>query len=140
MSAIIDLIGSLFQPAVDLVDEVHTSDEEKEQLQNQLFELQSTVMSKVMEYESKTLDAKASIIKAEAQGTSWLQRNWRPILMLSIVAIVVNNYILFPYLSMFTDKVVMLNLPDKLFTLMTVGVGGYVAGRSGEKIMKAYKR
>ena len=59
--------------------------------------------------------------------------------MLSIVAIVVNNYILFPYLSMFTDKVVILELPNALFNLMTVGVGGYIVGRSGEKIIDKYK-
>jgi len=73
------------------------------------------------------------IILAEARG-GWLQRNWRPLLMISVMAIVVNNYILFPYLSMWTDKVVVLELPGGLWALLTTGVGGYVVGRSGEKI------
>jgi predicted MFS family arabinose efflux permease len=79
------------------------------------------------------LEAKKEIIVAEAKG-GWLQKNWRPILMLSIVAIVVNNYIIYPYLSMFTEKVTMLDLPKQLWNLMLIGVGGYVTGRSGEKI------
>lgn len=79
-------------------------------------------------------DAKANIIMAEANGRSWLQRNWRPILMLVITIIIANNYIFFPYASIFTDKVAMLDLPDKLWTLMTVGVGGYIAGRTIEKV------
>ncbi len=78
-------------------------------------------------------EIRASIVRLEAQG-SWLQRNWRPMLMVSIMAIVVNNYIFFPYLSAFTDKVKMLELPDGLWALLNVGVGGYVVGRSAEKI------
>lgn len=73
------------------------------------------------------------IILAEARG-GWLQRSWRPMLMVAVMAIVVNNYILFPYLSLWTDKVVVLELPGGLWALLTTGVGGYVVGRSGEKI------
>ena len=29
------------------------------------------------------------------------------------------------------------SVPDRLWTLLTVGIGGYVAGRSGEKIAKS---
>ena len=83
--------------------------------------------------------AGASIVKAEAAGESWLQRNWRPILMLTIVSIIFNNYVLAPYLSLFTDKVTILDLPGGLWALLNVGVGGYVAGRSGEKIAKIVK-
>ena len=78
------------------------------------------------------------VLLAEVGGESALQRNWRPILMLSIVAIVVNNYILYPYLILFGLPATVLELPGELFSLMTVGVGGYVVGRSGEKIMDKY--
>ena len=84
--------------------------------------------------------AGASIVKTEAAGESWLQRNWRPILMLTIVSIIFNNYVLAPYLSLFTDKVTILDLPGGLWALLNVGVGGYVAGRSGEKIAKIIQR
>jgi len=83
----------------------------------------------------KTIDSQMQIILAEAKG-GWLQRNWRPLLMLTIIAIVANNYVLFPYLSMFTEKAVMLELPGGLWALLNVGVGGYVVGRSAEKIFK----
>ena len=78
------------------------------------------------------------IILAEAKG-NWLQKSWRPLLMMAVMAIVVNNYILFPYLSMWTEKVVVLELPGGLWTLLTTGVGGYVVGRSGEKIAQSIK-
>lgn len=90
--------------------------------------------------ETKVLEKAADNVKAEIEGDSWLQRNWRPILMLSVVLIIVNNYILFPYLSIFTDKVVILELPHDLFNLLTIGVGGYVVGRSVEKGIKTWKK
>lgn len=136
---ILDLIGGIFKPAAELVDELHTSDEEKLKLHNQLVSMQNEMSSKVLDYEKSLNEAHSKIIIAEAQGHSWLQRNWRPILMIVIIAIVANNYLLYPYLSMFTSKVTVLKLPDALFNLMTIGVGGYIVGRSGEKIMKSWK-
>ena len=74
---------------------------------------------------------------AEAQGESWLQRNWRPILMLTIVAIVANNYVISPYIRLFFNESIILDLPDKLWNLLQIGVGGYVIGRSAEKIAES---
>ncbi|HLC18820.1 MAG TPA: hypothetical protein VJM57_07400 [Thermodesulfobacteriota bacterium] len=45
-----------------------------------------------------------------------------------------NNYILYPYLSIFTDKVRVLDLPDRLWQLMEIGVGVYILGRTAEKV------
>jgi len=84
----------------------------------------------------QTRQLQTQIIVAEATGQSWLQRNWRPILMLSIVGIVVNNYILVPYLQLFSIPAQVLDLPERLWSLMTMGVGGYVVGRTGEKIVE----
>ena len=89
------------------------------------------------ELDEAITEARSNVIKAEAQGQSWLQRNWRPLLMLVIISIVANNYILYPYLSIFTDKVRVLDLPDRLWTLMEIGVGGYILGRTAEKMKGA---
>ncbi|MFA3791753.1 3TM-type holin [Aliiglaciecola sp. SL4] len=144
---IMEFIGGIFKPAADLIDNVHTSDEERLILKKQLDEISSGVQlkmieleHKVLEYETKLLQAQQAVIIAEAQGKSWIQRNWRPVLMMVIIFIVANNYILFPYLSLFTDKIKMLELPEELFTLLTVGVGGYVVGRSGEKIAQSMRK
>ena len=60
--------------------------------------------------------------------------------MVSITAIVVNNYILVPYLQLFGLPAQILELPDKLWNLMTLGVTGYIAGRSGEKIVELWRK
>ena len=144
---VLEFIGGIFKPAADLIDNVHTSDEERLELKKQLDEISAGVQMKmielehkVLEYETKVLEAQKSVVVAEAQGKSWIQRNWRPVLMMVIVVIVANNYVLFPYLSLFTDKVTMLVLPEELFTLLSVGVGGYVVGRSGEKIAQSLRK
>ena len=59
--------------------------------------------------------------------------------MFCVMAIIVNNYILFPYLHLWTDRVVVLELSGGLWALLTTGVGGYVVGRSGERIAKSLK-
>ncbi len=130
-------IGEAFAGILKGADGLFTSDEERLQQKAIIMNVQSEVMGMSLDYESKLNDAKSNIIIAEAQGSSWLQRNWRPVLMISIVAIVVNNYIIYPYLVLFGIPATPLELPDELFTLMQIGVGGYIVGRSAEKIAKS---
>ncbi|NDV19232.1 hypothetical protein GO013_07340 [Pseudodesulfovibrio sp. JC047] len=78
------------------------------------------------------LAGQIQVLVTEMSG-NWLQRSWRPILMLVIVAIVANNYLIYPYLSLFWPAAPTLSLPPELWQLMKIGVGGYVVGRSVEK-------
>lgn len=78
-----------------------------------------------MDYEARLLEAKAQVITAEAQGASWLQRNWRPVTMLTFLALVVAD----------TFGLTEFRLSDEAWTLLQIGLGGYVVGRSAEKIV-----
>ncbi len=100
-------------------------------------EKKSELELRYAELDKAITEARSNVIMAETQGQSWLQRNWRPLLMLVIICIVANNYILYPYLSIFTDKVRVLDLPDRLWQLMEIGVGGYILGRTAEKMKGA---
>ena len=109
-------------------------------------EKQAEIKQKLLDMEGKAAEAdnqlrelQAKVLIAEIAGQSWLQQNWRPILMLTIVAIVANNYIFVPYMQLFGLSAVILDLPDKLWNLMTLGVGGYIAGRTGEKMISTWK-
>jgi len=109
-------------------------------------EKQAEIKQKLLDLEGKAAEAdnqlrelQAKVLIAEIAGQSWLQQNWRPILMLTIVAIVANNYIFVPYMQLFGLSAVILDLPDKLWNLMTLGVGGYIAGRTGEKMISTWK-
>lgn len=127
------IVSDAIKPITDTIDDVHTSEEEKMKAKKAIKEVENELTSKMIEVQKQELKAQKEIIVAEAKG-SWLQRNWRPILMLTIVAIVANNYIIYPYLSMFTDNVVILDLPSKLWNLMLVGVGGYVGSEGAKEV------
>ena len=116
-------LGSVFKPAADLIDELHTSDEEKLTLQNELMAMQNQITSQVLDYEQRLMDAQAKVITAEAQGASWLQRSWRPITMLTFLVLVVCD----------TFGWTEFRLADEAWTLLQLGLGGYVIGRSVEK-------
>ena len=123
-------IGSIFKPAADLIDNLHTSEEEKLLVKQKMFELQIQAFSKAEEYETKLLDAKKTIITAEAQSQSWLARNWRPITMLTFLGLVLADS--FGWLAN--------PLAPEAWTLLQLGLGGYVVGRSTEKVVNALKR
>jgi len=134
--SVFDAIGSILKPVTKLIDDIVTSDEERGKLKNELkrIELESSRM--IIDYEKKLLDSQSQIVLGEVKGQSWLQRNWRPLLMLTFIAIIANNYILAPYLQAAFKWSVVLDLPEKIWTAITVGMGGYIVGRSGEKIVK----
>lgn len=127
----IPIIGNIFDKAVDIIDKLVPDRDLAAKLRQEL-ELTFTQINHTEFIE--TIKAQTQLVLGEIKGESWLQRNWRPILMLATVAIVINNYIIYPYLSLFGAPSVILDLPDELWQLMKIGVGGYVVGRSGEKI------
>ncbi|NPA52097.1 MAG: hypothetical protein GXO22_04320 [Aquificae bacterium] len=125
----INLITSIL-PIIDKVlSKYIKSKEEKEKIKKEI-ELE------LIENQQEIEKLKAEIVKSEIQGKSWLQRNWRPLLMMNFVLILFNNYVLVPYMSIFTDKVKVLEFPEKFWILLIIGVGGYLTGRTFEKKWK----
>lgn len=126
----IPIIDTVLNTVNNVIDKIFPDKTEAEKAK-------AEIQRAVLGIDRAIIEESAKIILGEVQGQSWLQRNWRPLLMLSIVSIVVNNYIVYPYLSMFTTKVVILDLPADLWGLMKIGVGGYIIGRSTEKIAES---
>lgn len=85
------------------------------------------------------MEEASKIIRAEANSQSWLTRNWRPITMMVFVVIIANNYILYPYLSLFFREAPMLEIPPDMWDLLKLGIGGYIAGRSIEGAVGKWK-
>lgn len=100
---------------------------------------QAELTQSLMMGELRELEAAAAVIRAEAEGESWLQRNWRPLLMCVFGAIVANNYILAPYMQALFSFSVALAVPEPMWELLKLGVGGYILGRSGEKAIRAWR-
>ena len=68
-------------------------------------------------------------MQAEAQGQSWLQRTWRPITMLVFVALIVTRWLGWCAPNLGEAEAL------KLWDIVQLGLGGYVIGRSAEKVL-----
>lgn len=124
---VLNLIGQIFKPATELIDNLHTSTEEKLQQKAVLLQLQTDFLIQGLEYEQEQLKQKAAIIMAETNSESWITRNWRPITMLTFLGLVVLDQ---------TGQLAF-RLADEAWTLLQIGLGGYVVGRSVEKVTPA---
>ncbi len=128
-------IGDIFAPAAKLIDDLHTSTEEKMELKVkmkavdlEIRKIENEFRNTVIDYENKLMENRSKIIQADATGQSWIQRNWRPITMLVFVGLIV----------LFALGIIDLK-PDfskQFMRLVQIGLGGYVVGRSAEKIYK----
>ena len=119
-----NLIGSRGK-VLDFVDDVV---EDKDEANRLKFEIQR----QLIENKSSELEASAKIVLAEAQG-SWLQRNWRPLLMVTFAGLIVAHWF------GFTAPNIPESVQNSLLNIVMIGVGGYVVGRSGEKIADKFK-
>ena len=124
---VLSLIGQIFKPAMEMIDDVHTSTEEKLQQKAQLLELQTTFLVDALKYEEEQLRMRANIIMAETKSDSWLTRSWRPITMLVFLGLVVFDS--FGWLAS--------PLASEAWTLLQLGIGGYIVGRSAQGVAES---
>ena len=101
-------------------------------------EIEREVKLSLLEHSDSLEKIRGEIILSEAKSGSWLTSTWRPLLMMVVVAIIACNYLLFPIIRIFYPEMIALELPVELWNLLTVGVGGYVVGRSGEKMIDSW--
>jgi hypothetical protein len=123
---VLDFLSGIVKPITDLIDNLTTTDEERGKLKIEMTKIENEFLGKALEYEAKLLDSQSRVVEAEAKGQSWLQRNWRPITMLTFLILVVCDS--FGWLAF--------RLSSEAWTLLQIGLGGYVVGRTGEKIVE----
>lgn len=96
--------------------------------------IKASIQSQILAGELEGLKAATSVILAEANGDSWLQRNWRPMLMVMFGVIIANNFLVVPIFNTPAAEI-----PPDMWDLLKLGVGGYVVGRTVEKGIDRYK-
>jgi hypothetical protein len=82
-----------------------------------------------MEAETKLKDAQRDIIVSEAKSDSWLTKSWRPFIMVCFGLIICYSYIAG------TAGLPAAEIAPEMWTLLQLGVGGYIGARSAEKIV-----
>jgi hypothetical protein len=125
---VLDFIAGIFKPISDVIDHVLPSGDAKIQLQQVVIQGQIQAAEQMMDYQRQLLSAQSDIVKAEATGNSWLQRNWRPMTALFLVICVGMYWFGYGPKNLTQSSV------DDMFGLVKICLGGYVAGRSAEKI------
>jgi len=115
------LTGNVLKEIGNVIDNIFTNDEERLQAKNELTRI---IQSKELELQKMQTE----VIVAEANG-NWLQRSWRPILMLAFGFIVIYVKFIAPLFGFTIPE-----LEDDFWNLLQIGIGGYVVGRSAEKI------
>ena len=117
------LSGGTIKAVAGVIDDLHTSDEEKLQLKNRFAEIEAKLKEKQM-----------SINLADAQSTAgglsgFMQRAWRPLIGMSCALALLFEYVLKPFLLFFlaTFHIEILPLPEldmgTLFPLITALLG-----------------
>ncbi|MCO1336078.1 holin family protein [Microbulbifer sp. OS29] len=96
--------------------------------------LKAQVDSQLIAMDMAELQSATQVITAEASGESWLQRNWRPVTMLTFVGLIVAHWVGWTAENLSEDQTL------ALLEIVKVGLGGYVVGRSAEKAAKAWKQ
>lgn len=116
MKTVTNLVGAVGE----IVNRLTLPGREKKQLETDILQLLIAV-------EEKTITEQAAAIREEARG-NWLQRSWRPIVMLVFTLIILAG--------------TFLNLPiladtSRFWDLLEIGLGGYVIGRGSEQIVSS---
>lgn len=125
-------VKNLFDGAIGIINSIKGgSPQEKNEATLALAQLQAEFQKVLVEADEHFAAMQRDVIVAEANGHSWLQRNWRPIVMLSFVFLIgvivwTGGYV--------NGRQLDHDFVMEILSIVKVGLGGYVIGRSAEKI------
>ena len=113
-------VTNLVSAVGEIVERLTLPGREKKQLETDILQLLIAV-------EEKTITEQAAAIREEARG-NWLQRSWRPIVMLVFTLIILAG--------------TFLNLPiladtSRFWDLLEIGLGGYIIGRGSDQLVSS---
>ena len=114
LTAVLDIGGKV-------IDKLWPDKDKADSAKLQLFEM-------AQKGELAEFAGRVEIVKTEAASSHWLAANWRPIIMLTFGALIVARW--FGWSAPNLSEAEYL----KLWSIVEFGLGGYVVGRSVEKI------
>ena len=138
LSVIGSIISGLSGPLGQVAERYFDNKDDQQAFKN-------AVELEILKNQKDFQDLSANIVLAEAKSEHKITSIWRPAVMLLFALVIAIHILIIPYIL--TPILWMLGyplpeimpLPDQVWTLITVGLGGYVGGRSGEKMVKAWK-
>ena len=119
------IVGTIVEKVADVIDQTVEDKDLANKIKSQI---QLTILTKEYDQIAKELEAKRDIIVSETKSESWITRNWRPITMLTFVGLITADWLGFTAPNLTPE------LKMKLFDIIQIGLGGYVVGRTVEKV------
>ena len=109
---IVVIMKGIVETVAGVIERLSISSTEKKRLKQELETL-------LVDYERVHLQVQSGVLRSEAQG-NWLQRSWRPVIMLAFAVVILAG--------MFTD-LPLLEDTSRFWDLLEIGLGGYIVGR-----------
>jgi hypothetical protein len=122
VSILANLGGKIF-------DRIFPDPDKANEAKLKLFEMQQNGELAKLAADTDLAKAAAGIVLAEAQSKNWLASSWRPITMLIFVALIVARWFGWTAPGLSQPEVL------ELWAIVKIGMGGYVIGRSVEKVV-----
>ena len=124
-----DPVSAAFDVGGKLIDRLWPDPAQRDTAKLKLMELQQSGALAQLAAETELSQGAADIVKTEAGSSNFLTASWRPITMLVFVVLITARWF----------GLAAPNLQEaeylKLWDIVQLGLGGYVIGRSVEKIV-----
>lgn len=119
-------------PVLDIIDKLVADADLKEKLKAEL-------KGKLLEREQALIAARRSLVLAELNSESSITRSWRPILMFVLMGFLLFFGLIVPLIEVGLGHPVPVEprldrIPEPAWNLLALGLGGYVGGRTVEKV------
>ena len=126
------LLTAVLPRVLNVIDQVVPDKDEANRLK-------AAIQMKMLDNKAEIDKIAGEIVLEEARNKNWFVSGWRPACMWVVILIIAWNFLLVPLLNIFLPVfglalLTMIPLPDPLWTLMTIGLGGYIGARSYEKV------
>jgi Holin of 3TMs, for gene-transfer release len=102
-------------------------------------QLEADLKARLTDHLAEAVALQQAVVLAEVKSEHWLTRSWRPLLMCLLMAFLVLTGLVLPLGDLIIGHVIPFNphwqaVPPAFWEFLTIGMGGYIGGRSLEKI------
>src|SRR5947209_978583 len=128
MFGVDDLVNSAIKLGSDVIDRVFPDPAAAAQAKIELFKLQQSGDLAKLAADTEIVKKGQDVILAEASSQSCLTKNWRPLTMMTFTGLIVARWLGWSAPNLQPAEYL------ELWAIVKLGLGGYVIGRSAEKI------
>jgi hypothetical protein len=133
VALILNLVTGLMSGPISKVLDAYVKDVELRR------RLEADLQGKLTEHLGKSEELGQAVVLAEIKSEDWLTRNWRPLVMLTLMGFIVFVGLVLPAMDFVFGHAVVFNprwtaLPPQFWDFLSIGVGGYIGGRTLEKV------